>query len=69
MKSEICKASNDLSHKMSNFQACFNLQCNMTDASNGYVVDTNIPLIKMGPVYKKAKRTGEKQLRHLALVI
>ena len=63
---DIFESSNEALNKMSNFQACYHLQY-MLDPPVDNVVQLNRLLVKQGPVYKVAKRSGELLLRHLAL--
>ena len=62
------RSSDDL-NKTSNFQACLNLQQILLESSNfkENIANADNPLIKQGPIYKVAKRSGELQLRHLAV--
>lgn len=61
--------SNEDLNKMSNFQACLNLQQILLESSSfkENIANAEHPLIKQGPIYKVAKRNGELQLRHLAI--
>ena len=63
---EIFEASNEALNKMNNFQLCYELQY-MIEGPMLNIVDPNRQLIKQGPLYKVAKRSGELLLRHLAL--
>ena len=68
---EIFESSNDALNKMNNFQLCYELQYMIQDSRDRIdIIDPNFPnrqLIKQGPLYKVAKRSGELILRHLAL--
>lgn len=69
MFTKIFEGSNDDLNKTSNFQACLNLQQILLESSSfkENIANAEHPLIKQGPIYKVAKRSGELQLRHLAV--
>lgn len=63
---DIFESSNDALNKMNNFQLCYELQY-MFEPPLLNIVSADRQLIKQGPLYKVAKRSGELLLRHLAL--